>query len=106
MYYAAVPGLLERLERERPADVRALIVDVSHAHQLRYSALEAFEGYAEHLRAQGVRLILVGASARFRAILDRAKSPLERLPSHPTPGMSAHLGLDRIAEDRVFPAPR
>lgn len=95
LYYAAVPALLERLEQERPPEADRLVVDLSHAHQLRFAALEGFEIYANRLAEVGVELNLAGVSARFARIVEEAKSPLTYWPAHPTPGRSAKEALDR-----------
>lgn len=89
LYYAAVPKFFERLESELPAGTRRLIVDVSHAHQLRFSALENFERLREELGRRDVDLALAGVSPEFEAVLRRSKSQLRFAPASPEPTASA-----------------
>lgn len=89
LYYAAVPRFLERLEAELPGGVSGLIIDVSHAHQLRFAALEGLERSVGKFRAGGVDVRLAGVSPEFERALAAAKSPLEYTRAEPTPGASA-----------------
>lgn len=96
LYYAAVPGLMDRLLRELPSGVRALVVDVSHAHELRFAALEAFERLQDQLEARSVKLVLSGVSPEFARVLELSKSPLAYETARVTPGASAWAGLARV----------
>lgn len=93
LYYAAAPVFFERLERDLPPSTRALVVDVSHAHQLRFSALEGFERMNDVLARRGVRFALAGVSPEFERVLRRAGSELDFTPLSPVPSESAKAAL-------------
>ena len=93
LYYAAVPSFFERLEAEMPADIQTLVVDVTHAHQLRFSALEGFEQLRATLEARGVHFALAGVSPEFERVLRRARSRLTFVPAASTPTQSAKAAL-------------
>jgi MFS superfamily sulfate permease-like transporter len=95
LYYAAVPAFLERLRSDLPRSVERLIVDVSHAHQLRFAALEGFERLKSELERQGVEIVLAGVSPEFQKVLQKARSPLRYAGAEPTPGASARRLLEK-----------
>lgn len=96
LYYAAVPALIERLDRERPRKAAFLVLDLSHAHQLRFAALEAFEELAERLREDGVELGLAGVDTRFARIIRKSECELSFEPEAATPGLSATRALRKL----------
>ena len=95
LYYAAVPAFFARLEAEIPTSARVLVVDVTHAHQLRFSALESFERLRKTLHDHDITLALSGVSPDFAAVLRGAKSRLEFEPASPAPTASARAALER-----------
>ena len=93
LYYAAAPVFFERLERELPATAKTLVVDVTHAHQLRFAALEGFEQLSDALEARGMTFALSGVSKDFEQVLTRARSQLVFAAAAPAPTESAKLAL-------------
>ena len=53
---------IKRFEEERSPAVQVVIPDLSHAHELRFTALRALEWLAGDLACRGVRLRLAGVS--------------------------------------------
>ena len=93
LYYAAVPAFFDRLEAELPKSAHKVIVDVTHAHQLRFSALEGFERLQAKLLVRGVRLVLAGVRPDFEAVLRRAGAQLTFTVASKTPTASAKAAL-------------
>lgn len=93
LHYAAVPPFAEEAERLLPASARAVVVDLSHAHQLRYAALTALEAMAEHVEKGGGRLLLAGVSGDLADLLRHSRSPLDFFPASAEPGESVRRAL-------------
>jgi MFS superfamily sulfate permease-like transporter len=89
VHYAAVEPLLADVERHLPAAVRLVILDLSHAHELRFTGVRAFEWWAGDLRRRGIRLRLAGVTPEVRDLLESTDSDLTYTMWHPEPGRSA-----------------
>ncbi len=89
LHYAAVPSFLEDVEALLPPGARLVVVDLSHAHEMRLAALHALEALEGELSSRGARLRLCGVSDSFLALARRAGSSLQGTPARPGPGASA-----------------
>jgi SulP family sulfate permease len=89
VHYAAVEPFLEQVERQVPPSARLVIVDLSHAHELRFTALRALEWWASDLSKRGIQLRLAGVTTEVRDLLRGADSRLEYAMWDPEPGRSA-----------------
>jgi sulfate permease, SulP family len=89
VHYAAVEPLLEDVERHLPPAVRLVIVDLSHAHELRFTGVRALEWSASDLARRGIRLRLAGVTPEVRDLLDSSDSHLAYTMWDPEPGRSA-----------------
>lgn len=89
VHYAAVEPLLEQVERQLSPAVRLVIVDLSHAHELRFTGLRALEWWAADLVRRGIQLRLAGVMPELRDLLQGARSQLEHTMWDPEPGRSA-----------------
>jgi SulP family sulfate permease len=89
VHYAAVEPLLENAERHLPAAVRLVILDLSHAHELRFTGVRAFEWWAGDLKRRGIRLRLAGVAPEVRDLLKSTDSHLAYTMWDPEPGRSA-----------------
>jgi len=89
LYYAAVEPLLEQMERSLPSAARLVVVDLSHAHELRFTGLRALEWCAVELERRGIRMRLAGVTPDVRDILDGSGSHLPYTMWDPEPGRSA-----------------
>lgn len=96
LYYAAVRNFLGELAARVPRSATRLIVDVSHAHHMRYAALQAFERVAADLEKRGGRLVLVGVSEEFADVLARAASPLAFVRASGRPGQALETASEEL----------
>lgn len=98
LHYAAVPPFVDEIERLIPGAARAVILDLSHAHQIRFTALRAFEQLEEELLAGGATLVLAGVDAEERGVFERSGSRLRFVPAEVEPGLSVWRALAEITE--------
>ncbi len=87
MYYAAIRNFLSDLATRVPRAAKVVVLDLSHAHQMRYAAMSAFERFAAEVEARGGRVVLAGVSPEFAEYLSRAGSSLR-----------VYRGGDRVGE--------
>jgi len=98
LYYAAVPPFMREAERLLPTAARLVLIDLSHAHQLRYAALRALEQLADEVeRRPGAELHLCGVGEETRALIERTGSRLKWHAAEPEPGLSLRHCLDTLA---------
>ncbi len=102
LHYAAVPPLVSEAEALLSPSLRRVVLDLSHAHEIRFTALRAFEALAVEVEAAGGRLWLAGASQDVQALVTRSGSPLRVVPAEVEPGLSVRRCLDAMAAE---PAP-
>ena len=88
LHYAAVTPFLDEVGTIIPSSVRLVIMDLSHAHEIRFAALRALERLAEEMRRDGAELCLAGVDADTAGLLQRSESPLRWFPDEPVPGRS------------------
>jgi SulP family sulfate permease len=98
LHYAAVPPFLTEAERLIPDRCRRVVIDLSHAHELRFTALTALEQLAEEARHDGAALMLAGVDDDVRALIERSGSTLPWQPAEAEPGLSARRALERLHE--------
>jgi SulP family sulfate permease len=94
LHYAAVPPFLNEVERLIPVSATCVVLDLSHAHQIRYSALRAFERLAELAHYAGASFVLAGVNDEVAALLDRCGSSLLLEPAEDEPGLSVRRALE------------
>lgn len=95
LHYAAVPPFARRARELVPSSAELVVVDLSHAHEVRYAALAAFEELDTELRARGIELRVAGVEERFAETLKAAGSTLSVTLEDPSPGASAARALRR-----------
>jgi SulP family sulfate permease len=93
LHYAAVPPFVDEVERILPASAQAVVIDLSHAHQIRFSALRALERIEEELRRDGAALVLAGVDSDARGLIERSGSVLRVEPAEAEPGLSVRRAL-------------
>lgn len=93
LHYAAVPPFVDEVERLLPAAVSAVVIDLSHAHQLRFTALRAFERIEDELRRNGAELVLAGVDDDARSLIERSGSPVRIVRAEEEPGLSVRRAL-------------
>ena len=97
LHYAAVPPFVTEVERLVPPGARLLVVDLSHAHEIRFSALRALEQLADETARDGGVLWLAGVDDDTRALIGRAGSTLRVMPAEAEPGLSVRRCLEAAA---------
>jgi SulP family sulfate permease len=100
LHYAAVPAFGKRLAQTLPRKTAVVIVDLSHAHELRFAALTAFEALARELEARGARLYLAGVSESFADVVERSESTLRTTAEDREPGASVRRAIERARAER------
>lgn len=93
-HYAAVEPFLDEAERLLTPGVRLVILELSHAHELRYTGVRGLEWWAADLGRRGIQLRLAGVSPEVRDVLRGAGSHLEYTMWDPEPGHSARKARD------------
>ena len=101
LHYAAVPPFIERMETITPRARRLLILDLSHAYEIRFAALRAMEDLAAQMRHDDGELWLAGIDEPTARLLERSKSTLCWVPETPEPGMSVRQCLERVASEQT-----
>ncbi|HUR81810.1 MAG TPA: SulP family inorganic anion transporter [Thermoanaerobaculia bacterium] len=88
LHYAAVAPFVEEMEEIVPRSARVLILDLSHAHEIRFAALRAMEDLAEEMKHDGGALWLAGVDPDTALLLQRSGSTLPFVEETTTPGLS------------------
>jgi SulP family sulfate permease len=94
LHYAAVPPFVDEVERLIPASARCIVLDLSHAHEIRYSALRAFERLADLALYSGASFVLAGVNDEVVALVRRCESALLFEPASAEPGLSVRRALE------------
>jgi SulP family sulfate permease len=89
VHYAAAEPMLQEMDRLLPPAATIVIIDLSHAHELRFTSLRALEEWARQLEARGIRVRLAGVTEEVRGLLVGAGSHLPYNMWDPVPGRSA-----------------
>src|SRR6185503_18564714 len=76
LHYAAVAPFEEAAERLIPESARIIVIDLSHAHEIRFAALRALERLAEEAAHDGAVLWLAGVDGDVARLLERSRSTL------------------------------
>jgi sulfate permease, SulP family len=96
LHYAAVPPFLSEAEQLIPDTSRQVVIDLSHAHEIRFAALTALERLADEARHDGAVLMLAGVDEDARALIDRSGSGLAYVLAEAEPGLSVRRALERL----------
>lgn len=95
LHYAAVAPFVEEMERIVPSSARVLVLDLSHAHEIRFAALRAMEQLADEMARDGGQLWLAGVGEDTARLLERSGSSLPWVAEAPVPGLSVRRCLER-----------
>jgi SulP family sulfate permease len=98
LHYAAVAPFVEQMERIVPRAARTVVLDLSHAHEIRFAALTAMEQLAEQKARDGGELWLAGVDPDTARLLERSGSPLPWVPEGAAPGVSIRKCLERVKQ--------
>jgi SulP family sulfate permease len=94
LHYAAVPPFVSEAERLIPPSARVVVIDLEHAHEIRFTALVAFERLAEQIESGGGTLWLAGASPETQSLVARSGSTLRVTAVDAEPGLSVRRCLE------------
>lgn len=93
LHYAATTSLSRDLHPKIPKETKRLVLDLSHAHELRYSGLRAMEVLRTELEAEGVQLELAGVSPDIEKVMGRAHCELPMTRWHAVPSQAVRNAL-------------
>jgi SulP family sulfate permease len=94
LHYAAVPPFVTEAESLVRPGLRRVVVDLSHAHEIRFTALRALEALAAEIEAGGGALWLAGADGNVQRLVERSGSTLQVVPAEAEPGLSVRRCLE------------
>lgn len=98
LHFAAAQAFLAEVYDLVPKSVRHVVLDLTHAHAMRFTALVAFEELAADLKKNGAALYIAGVSGEFVDVLRKSKSTLNVTPSFDEPGRSVQEALRRFRD--------
>ncbi|HHH10853.1 MAG TPA: SulP family inorganic anion transporter, partial [Sorangium sp.] len=95
-HFAAAGSLLTLAEAVVPKQSKHVIIDLSHAHAMRFAALLSLESLDVRIRGNDGHLYLAGVPADFVKLLDGANSPLDVTAFTSEPLASVQAVLRRV----------
>ncbi len=101
LHYAAVDPFLAELEHRIPRGSRIVVMDLTHAHEMRFTALVALERFASGLAAKGIALFLSGVSEDVMEMIAASGSQLPATPAEAEPHLSLRKCLRGIEAQRT-----
>jgi SulP family sulfate permease len=101
LHYAAVEPFLAELEPRLPASARVVIMDLTHAHEMRFTALVALERFAGDLAKKGIGLHLAGVSDQVMRMIESSGSHLPATPAEAEPYLSLRKCLRGVEAGRA-----
>ncbi|HUP59188.1 MAG TPA: SulP family inorganic anion transporter [Thermoanaerobaculia bacterium] len=96
LHYAAVAPFLDEAEKIVPPSARTVVIDLSHAHEIRFAALRALERLAEEMAHDGGVLWLAGVDRDTARLLERSRSALPWVAEEPVPGLSVRRCIEQL----------
>jgi SulP family sulfate permease len=101
LHYAAVEPFLAEVEERVPRSATAVIMDLSHAHEVRFTALVALERFASELERKGVAFHLAGVSPDVLNMIEASGSHLSATRAESEPLLSVRNCLRSIEEKHL-----
>jgi len=96
LHYAAVAPFLDEAERIVPPSARSVVIDLSHAHEIRFAVLRALERLAEEQAHDGGVLWLAGVDPDTARLLERSRSSIPWVAEDPVPGLSLRRCIEQL----------
>jgi sulfate permease, SulP family len=106
LHYAAVDPFLAELEHRIPRAAKVVAMDLTHAHEMRFTALVALERFASDLAAKGISFHLSGVPEDVMGMIEASGSHLPATPAEAEPYLSLRKCLQRIEAQRTEAATR
>ncbi len=101
LHYAAVDPFLAELEHRIPPSAKIVVMDLMHAHEMRFTALVALERFASDLSKKGIALHLAGVSDDVVKMIESSGSHLPATPAEAEPYLSLRKCLRGIEAQRT-----
>ena len=98
LHFAAAQAFLDEVYDLVPKSVRHVVLDLTHAHTMRFTALVAFEELAAELAKRGARLHIAGVSGEFVDVIRKSKSTLNVTLASDEPGRSVQEALGNLRD--------
>jgi SulP family sulfate permease len=98
LHYAAVEPFLAELEHRIPPAATTVVMDLGHAHEMRFTALVALERFASDLARKGIALHLAGLSEEVMQMIEASGSQLPATPAEAEPFLSVRKCLQRVVD--------
>ena len=98
LHYAAVEPFLAEVEHRLPRTSELVVMDLTHAHEMRFTALIALERFASDLEKQGRHLRLAGVSTDVLSMVRGSQSRLEATAAEDEPYLSVEKCLAAAKE--------
>ncbi len=100
LHYAAVEPFLAELEHRIPPSAKIVAMDLTHAHEMRFTALVALERFASDLAKKGIALHLAGVSDEVMRMIAASGSSLPATPAEAEPYLSLRKCLRGVEAQR------
>lgn len=100
LHYAAVEPFLAELEHRIPPSAKIVAMDLTHAHEMRFTALLALERFASDLGKKGIALRLAGVSDDVMKMIESSGSHLSATAAEAEPYLSLKKCLREIEAQR------
>ena len=101
LHYAAVEPFLAELEHRIPPAAKIVAMDLTHAHEMRFTALVALERFASDLSKKGIALHLAGVSDEVMRMIEASGSSLPATRVEAEPYLSLRKCLRGIEAQRT-----
>ncbi|MBC7795098.1 MAG: SulP family inorganic anion transporter, partial [Clostridia bacterium] len=102
LHFAAAQAFLAQVYELMPKHVSHAVLDLTHAHAMRFTALVAFEELAADLKKYGAQLHIAGVGDEFVDVLRKSKSTLRVTPASDEPGRSVQDALSAFRKPEPF----
>ncbi len=106
LHYAAVEPFLAELEHRIPPAARVVVMDLTHAHETRFTALVALERFASDLAERGITFHLSGVPEEVMGMIEASGSDLPATAAEAEPYLSLRKCLQKIEAQRTEAATR
>ena len=105
LHYAAVPAFVAEVRQLIPPGARRVIIDLDHAHEVRFLAVRSLESLAEELTARGASLVLAGIDPGTARVIRGTRSALPYELEEWSPGASVRRCAERLDRERASGRP-
>ncbi|MEZ4340514.1 MAG: SulP family inorganic anion transporter [Sandaracinaceae bacterium] len=94
LHYAAIESMAKRIGDAVPPSATRVILDLSHAQEMRYAALQWLEQLCGELSRRGATLELAGVNERFERMMARSTCEIPVTTYDPHPGRALTAAVE------------